>query len=136
MPRLSVWFVRAALLYLALGLTVGGLLLANKGVPLHPLIWRLLPAHVECLLFGWTVQLAFGVAFWILPRWQTQRGEVRPAWAAFVLLNAGIWLVVLASWLELPAWVAAMGRLSEAGAVAAFVLHAWPRVKPWVEEGG
>ncbi len=136
MPRLSAWFVRAALLYLALGFTFGGLLLANKGVPLHPLIWRLLPAHVECLLFGWTVQLAFGVAFWILPRWQTRRGEVRPAWAALILLNAGIWLVVLASWLDLPAWVAAVGRVSEAGAVAAFVLHAWPRVKPWVEEGG
>ena len=136
MPRLSVWFVRAALLYLALGLTFGGLLLANKGVPLHPLTWRLLPAHVECLLFGWTVQLAFGVAFWILPRWQTQRGEVRLAWAAFALLNAGIWLVVLAGWLDFPAWVAAVGRASEACAVAAFVLHAWPRVKPWVEEGG
>lgn len=133
MPRLSAWFVRAALLYLGLGFTFGGLLLANKGVPLHPLTWRLLPAHIEFLLFGWTLQLVFGVAFWILPRWQTQRGDVRPAWAALILVNAGIWLVVLTAWLNWPAWVLPGGRLLEAAAVIAFAVHAWPRIKPWME---
>jgi len=135
MPRLSVWFVRAALIYVALGFTFGALMLANKGVPLHPLIWRLLPSHIEFLLFGWTVQLAFGVAFWILPRWQTSRGDVRPAWAALLLLNSGIWLVAAAGWFNWPAWSMAVGRLLEALAVAAFAWHAWPRVKPWVEDG-
>lgn len=133
MPRLSAWFVRAALLYLALGLTLGMLLLWNKGVPISPNIWRLLPAHIEFLLIGWIVQLALGVAFWILPRWQTQRGEERPAWAAFFLLNLGVWCVVLASWLSLPEWVFSLGRTCEAAAAAAFAVHAWPRVKPWVE---
>ncbi len=133
MPRLSVWFVRAALAYLALGLTLGMLLLWNKGLPFSPYIWQLLPAHIEFLLLGWTVQLAMGVAFWILPRWNTQRGDVRPAWAAFVLLNLGIWLVVLCPWLALPDAVLVAGRSCEAAAVAAFALHAWPRVKPWVE---
>ncbi|MFO7633376.1 MAG: hypothetical protein R6W76_12590 [Caldilinea sp.] len=134
MPRLSAWFVRAALIYLTLGFTFGGLMLANKGIPLHPLLWRLLPAHVEFLLFGWTVQLAFGVAFWILPRWQTLRGDVRPAWVALILLNLGIWLVVLTGWFNWAAWWLVAGRLLEAAAVAVFALHAWPRVKPWVEE--
>ncbi|HRA68121.1 MAG TPA: hypothetical protein PL187_19000 [Caldilinea sp.] len=135
MPRLSAWFVRAALSYLTLGFTFGALMLANKGIPLHPLLWRLLPAHIEFLLFGWTVQLAFGVAFWILPRWQTQRGDLRPAWAAFILLNGGIWLVVLGGWSNGPAWWLAAGRLLEVAAMAAFAVHAWPRVKPWVESG-
>lgn len=134
MPRLSVWFVRAALSYLTIGFTFGALMLANKGIPLDPMLWRLLSAHIDFLLFGWTIQLAFGVAFWILPRWQTQRGDVRPAWAAFVLLNVGIWLIVLTGWLNWPGQWMALGRLCEAAAVAAFVLHAWPRVKPWVEE--
>ena len=135
MPRLSVWFVRAALVYLALGLTFGMLLLWNKGIPLDPQVWRLLPVHIEFLLIGWTVQLALGVAFWILPRWQTQRGDVRPAWLAFILLNFGIWCVVLGGWLALPDWVPALGRVCEAAAAGAFALHAWPRVKPWVESG-
>jgi hypothetical protein len=133
MPRLSAWFVRAALIYLALGFTLGMLLLANKGIPLSPYVWQLLPAHIEFLFIGWTVQLALGVAFWILPRWQTQRGNVRPAWVAFLLLNMGIWCVVLTPWLNLPAWVLSFGRISEAAAAGAFAVHAWPRVKPWVE---
>jgi hypothetical protein len=133
MPRLSAWFVRAALIYLALGFTLGMLLLANKGIQISPYIWQLLPAHIEFLLIGWTVQLALGVAFWILPRWQTQRGNVRPAWVAFFLLNMGIWCVVLTPWLNLPAWVLSLGRVCEAAAAGAFALHAWPRVKPWVE---
>lgn len=133
MPRLSVFYVRTALVYLAAGLTLGALLLWNKGIPLHPVTWRLLPAHIEFLLIGWTVQLALGVAFWILPRWQSARGDERPAWAAFVLLNVGIWLVVLPPWLGLPEFLVTAGRIGEAAAAAAFALHAWPRVKPWVE---
>ena len=46
MPRLSVWFIRSALLYLLLGFTLGGLMLWNKGLPIHPVLWRLLPAHM------------------------------------------------------------------------------------------
>ncbi|HLV45033.1 MAG TPA: hypothetical protein VKY39_08745, partial [Aggregatilineales bacterium] len=63
MPRLSVWMVRASLLYLGLGFTFGALMLANKGVPLHPRLWALLPLHAEMLLVGWAIQLAMGVAF-------------------------------------------------------------------------
>ena len=42
MPRLSVYLVRASLIYLILGFTLGGLLLANKGVMISPLIWAML----------------------------------------------------------------------------------------------
>ena len=59
MPRLSVLFVRTALLYLAMGFTLGALLLMGKGIPAwQPGVWRLLPAHYECLLLGWTLQFA------------------------------------------------------------------------------
>lgn len=130
MPRLSCWFVRAALIYLALGFTLGALMLANKGLPLSPAIWRLLPAHIECLLLGWTVQLIMGIGFWILPRFQGQRGHEAPAWAAFWLLNAGVLLAGFGATLALPGWVIVSGRLAEAAAVAAFAVHAWPRIKP------
>jgi hypothetical protein len=133
MPRLSVWYVRISLLYLAFGFTLGALMLWHKAYPLHPLLWRVLPMHMEILLVGWFVNLALGVAFWILPRWQTQRGDVRPAWAALVLLNLGVWLVALAPWIGGNGATLA-GRTLEALGAAAFALHAWPRVKPWVEQ--
>jgi hypothetical protein len=130
MPRLSTWFIRASLLYLATGFTLGALMLANKGVRLDPLFWRLLPAHIEVLLVGWIAQLAMGVAFWILPRFQSSRGDVRPAWVAFALLNGGLLLVALGTLAGASPWTMLAGRLAEVAAVAAFALNAWPRVKP------
>ncbi len=130
MPRLSCWFVRAALLYLLLGFTFGGLILFHKGVSLHPMVWRLLPIHIEFLLFGWTAQFIMGVGFWIFPRFWRSRGNEKAAWVAFGLLNAGVWLVGVGAALGAPPLIPLLGRLAEVGAVAAFALHAWPRIKP------
>ena len=122
--------VRTAFVYLLLGFTVGALLLANKGVPLHPALWGWLPAHIEFLLMGWIVQLTMGVAFWILPRfWQK---PIRPretlALTAFLLLNLGIWLVVGGTTFQLGRWTLLAGRVVELGAVVAFGVQAWGRV--------
>ena len=132
MPRLSYWCVRGSLLYLALGFTLGGLLLFHKGVPLHPAVWRLVPMHIEFLLLGWTVQLAMGVAFWILPRFLggPGRGHEAAAWLGFALLNVGVLLVGVGWTLGAPALIPFLGRLAEGGAAVAFAVHAWPRVKP------
>lgn len=130
MPRLSRWFIRASLIYLALGFTMGALMLFNKGVLLSVWLWQLLPAHIEFLLLGWTVQLAMGVAFWILPRFGSARGNEKVAWAAFVLLNTGVWIVGAGRLLGLPAWMLFVGRAAETVAAVAFAIHVWPRVKP------
>ena len=130
MPRLSRWFIRAALLYLAAGATIGGLILAHKGIPFYPFVWRLLPLHIEFLLFGWIVQLVMGVGFWIFPRFLRSRGNEKPAWLAFGLLNLGVWLAGVGPSLAVSPLVLLAGRLAEAGAVAAFALHVWPRIKP------
>ena len=133
MPRLTVWMVRTALLHLALGFTLGALLLAQRELALPAGVTRLRPLHAELLLLGWTVQLAMGVAFWILPRFGAgpERGREWPAWLAYLLLNAG----VLAAGLGLAWWgpgpLALLGRVAEALAAAAFAWHAWPRIKPF-----
>ena len=132
MPRLSRIALRFALVYLALGFTFGGLMLFNKGVPLAPWLWRLLPAHMEFLLLGWMAQLALGVGYWILPRFSRgpARGHAASAWLAFGLLNLGVWLAGIGPLLGAPAIIPLLGRLAEAGATVAFAAHAWPRVKP------
>src|SRR6266508_673058 len=68
MPRLSQLMIRTALLWLAIGYSVGGLVLLNKGLSLLPWLCALRAAHIHMLLVGWTVQPACGLAFWILPR--------------------------------------------------------------------
>ncbi len=131
MPRLSVWFVRASLLYLLAGITLGALMLADKGIPFYPAIIAFLPIHIEFLLVGWLIQLAFGVAFWILPRYGTgaPRGNEKLVWAAFVLINAGVLISPLQLWFA-PALIAA--RVLEVAAVLLYILGSWGRVKPMV----
>ena len=130
MPRLSVWFIRAALIYLAGGFTFGMLLLFHKGVPLNPWMWRLLPLHIECVLIGWTVQLAMGVAFWILPRFGLSgRGNETPVWLAYGLINVGVLAVGLEGTLAAPPEITLAGRATELLSVVLFAVHAWPRVK-------
>jgi hypothetical protein len=132
MPRLSVWMVRLSLAHLAMGFTFGSLLLANKGIPFAPAVWSLLPAHMELLLVGWVVQLAMGVAFWILPRFGqgASRGDERLAWLAFGLLNLGVVLIAAQPVIRL-AWLPLAGRLAESGAALLFLLSQWRRVKPF-----
>jgi hypothetical protein len=130
-PRLSVLAVRAALLYLAVGATLGALILWDKGLPLAPGLRRLLPAHREMLLMGWMVQLALGVGVWILPRFSGggPRRRAGLAWAAVVLLNLGILLTGFAGPLGLPLQAVAAGRALELAAALLFVVHLWPRVR-------
>ena len=132
--------MRAALVHLALGFTFGALLSA-RAITLPPDTARLLPAHMEMLLVGWTIQLAMGVGYWILPRLAVAApagsraprglyGNQAPAWAAFVLLNAGVLMVGVAPFGALPGALTAWGRAAELAAALAFGLTAWPRVKP------
>lgn len=131
MPALSALAIRLALLHLAVGLTFGFLMLANKGVPFSGAMWRLLPAHTELLLVGWTVQLAIAVAHWNVPRFRgADFGRLRLANLSLALLNAGVILVAISSIFGGPPALLAVGRILEATALLAFAVYIWPRVRP------
>lgn len=130
MPPISTVVIRLALVHLGLGVAAGGWLLIARGFPSLPTWSWLQPIHLELALLGWTLQLAMGVAYWILPKFPTQpeRGHRAPVVAAFGLLNLGILLagagaVVAADGLLLA------GRLAELGSVVLFATHAVPRIK-------
>lgn len=131
MARVSIWALRLAIVHLMAGFTVGALLLANKGASLLPLAGlsapQLLRVHHHALVFGWTVQLVMGVAYWILPTFgaRTERGREAAMIAALVALNLGVMLAAL-GW-PMAAWGA------QACAALAFAAHAWPRVKAFGE---
>ena len=131
MPRLSVYFIRASLIYAVLGFTAGGLLLANKGIMYLPALWNLLPLHIEFAFMGWMAQLAMGMVFWIAPRFSSDspRGNEKLSWAAFMLLNSGILLAAGQSLLAATGLVFA-GRILELLGLAAFAAGNWKRIKP------
>lgn len=129
MPRLSVWCLRAALLYLGAGFTLGAIMLAAPALDLPGSILRLRPLHAEILLMGWMVQLALGVAYWIMPRFRTgpARGREWPAWVSVLLLNAGLLAAGLGQMFGVRA-VPLAGRAAEALAALTFGIHLWSRV--------
>ena len=131
MPKLSVWMVRASLIHMGIGFLFGALILLHKGIPLYPWLGRLLNPHVELMIFGWTMQLVMGVAFWILPRFGGERhhGNVSLGWWSFGLINGGVLLAASGAWFALGL-VVLVGRLATLGAIALFVLLVWARVKP------
>lgn len=138
MPLVSRFMIRTALLHLALGSTIGGLLLAEKGLGLLPWLWLLRPSHIHLLLVGWTVQLACGVAVWMLPRLNAagDRGNLLLVWVCYGALNGGVALASLHTPLSaalggLPAWPLAVAGLLYALAALAAAGHAWRRVRPF-----
>lgn len=132
MPRVSLWFLRASLLYLALAFTLGALLLWDKGIPLGPPVSLLRPLHVEVALVGWVLQLVMGTAYWIFPRFgmtPAQRGREDLAWIAFGLVNVGLWAAGLTGPLGLAPSVATAGRVAEALAAVFMGVNIWARTR-------
>ena len=122
MPTLSAWSVRAALTWLSVAALLGTLIMSRSALG-HPEWGALIPAHAEMMLVGWMMQLAFGVANWILPRRPEGKGRGAGWVVALVVtaLNAGVILVVLGY--PLP------GRILEAAAAIGFALQAVPRIR-------
>lgn len=125
MPRVCVWYIRAALAYLIVGFAIGAVMLA--GIARAEILYR---AHIEFLLMGWVVQLVLGTALWIFPRFRLgslPHGPLALAWWSFALFNAGIWVVVLGL-------APATGRAVEAMAVALCLANLWKRVRPGLSQ--
>ncbi len=130
MPLLSRWAVRLALIALGAGSTLGALILIQKGLGTLPWAWSGLGAHVELMLIGWMTQFALGVAYWILPRLPgtAPRGNSILAGLAFILLNLGLLLALLASFRPWP-WGLVLSRLLEVLGLLLFGLAVWPRIR-------
>lgn len=127
MPTLSVWALRLALVHLGVGLSVGALMLAHKGVAFLPAgDW--LAVHFHTMLFGWTIQLVIGVGYWILPKFRggSSRGNDTLAIASVMLVNVG---TVVGAVLGLYGAAATVAWAMQAAAAACFAAHIWPRVK-------
>ncbi|MCI0709381.1 MAG: hypothetical protein L0154_04385 [Chloroflexi bacterium] len=130
MPSLSVWMIRLSFLHFLGGYMIASLLLSQKGDPeLLPVdMWQYLFLHVDMLLVGWMVQLSMGVAYWILPRLPgtvTQRGRLRFALAAVILINGGVACFAVVD----SAILVSIGMLMQFAGALAFVHHAVPRVR-------
>ncbi len=137
MPRLTRYFIKTSLVYLAIALALGVVLAARAAFNLPDEFAALSPVFFHLLMVGWAAQLIFGMLFWMLPKHSKEhpRGDERLAWAAYLLLNIGLVLravgeplVALRSDLGLG-WLLGVSALLQLIGGWAFILNAWPRVK-------
>lgn len=137
MPRLTRWYIKTALVYLALALLLAALLALPYNLPLPTYIRIMTPAYFHLFLVGWVTQMIFGVIYWMFPivNRARPRGNEAIGWASFALLNVGLLLRVIGEplvslrpegWFG---WLLALSALLQWLAGLLFVLLAWPRVK-------
>lgn len=129
MPIPSRWMIKASLVYMLVGFSIGALILISKVHPELSTVWSLLTIHIEVSIFGWIIQLTMGTAYWILPRYLTTKSRGNPTLALVMvgMLNLGI-LINVASYLNLlNSSVTVLGRLLEVGAIVLFINLHWNR---------
>lgn len=122
MSEITRNFIKAALIYLAIGVTLGLIMAIGYDWGLVPF---LTPAHAHINLLGWVSMLMFGVAYHIIPRFHGRMlHSDRLAVVHFWLANVGV--VGLA--LSMPyKFIPGMALAGSAYAAAAyiFVYNIW-----------
>lgn len=129
MPLISRLMIKLSLMYLLFGVSLGALMLINKAWFISPILWFVLPIHIEFLIFGWIIQFTLGVAYWILPRFLETKGRGNPklAWSMVLFLNTGILFGAFSGY-GLGSVFALVGRIFEIFAVLLFISLHWKRV--------
>jgi len=134
MPTLTRWFLRAAMVHLVAAFALALFLsLPSSGELVGA--WR--PVYIHLLVLGWASQVIFGVAYWMFPRRTPLDLNAVPwlGWTCFATLNAGLVVrslsepVIAVRASPLAADAAAVAALLQLGAVVAFVVMMWPRVR-------
>jgi hypothetical protein len=138
MDRLSIIMVRGALVWLMLGIVIGGLMLVDRAIPGDWRLW-MTPSHGHILFVGWFLQFALGIAYWLLPRKRSSELPLgyreRVGLAGAVALNAGLACRVLGEPFErtghasnLTLALLAVASILQVVAVGLFIAQLWPRI--------
>ncbi len=127
MPAASAWMVRISLLYLSAGSVAGAVMLSGIFSSAS-----LRFVHTDWMLVGFMLQLAFGVASWILPRTPKRKSTV-PVWAVLIATNVGILIATVGSAMG-DGHVLGLGRVVMVLSAACFAAYIWPRVRSFKEK--
>ncbi len=138
MPVLSRWMIKAALLQLLLFvcLPLFEALLSAQALSHGRWLFWTRPSVIHVFVFGWVLQLIFGVAHWLFPRYSKEfpRGNLGLMWSGFVLLNLSVVLRLLGemlaqdSALDSNYWLA-VSAVSGWFAILCVVINLWRRVR-------
>src|SRR5574340_522645 len=128
MDRISTAFVKAALVWLGLGVALGVCMAVDPAL----IIYR--PAHVHMNLLGFVTMFIFGIAYHVIPRFTGHLlHSTRLAAANWWCSNVGLALMVagfgaLPHWSSWGRWTLAGGGTLAALGAYAFIYNIWRTV--------
>ena len=131
-------YIKTAILFLGVGLTIGGWMMVRRE------LWNMAPssymisAHTHAIFVGFVMLMILGVALWMFPR--PEKGDTRYNPRA---AEGAYWLVTVATAgrvageLARPAvsssalrWAILLCGASQVGGIALFFVNMWPRIRP------
>ena len=137
MPPLVRRYIKTSLVFLVVGLLLGGYLVVAEFVVGRYPPRLFITAHVHLLLVGFMLMIVMGVATWMFPRAARDSGGYRPG-----LAEAVYWVMTISTAIRAAAeltapfvasWslrvLIAAGGLGQIAGAALFVVNMWSRVR-------
>ncbi len=131
-------FIKTGIVFLAIGLTLGGFLLVRReltGAWPHP---HLVSAHTHAVFVGFVMFLICGVALWLFPR--PPKGDTRYLPAR---VEASYWILTVATALRILSeasrawsgatglrWAVVIGGLGQIAGLGVYFWAMWTRIRP------
>jgi heme/copper-type cytochrome/quinol oxidase subunit 1 len=131
-------YLKTAVLFLLVGLALGGWMIARRELAdVHPSSY-LISAHTHAIFVGFVMLMIMGVALWLFPRPEKGDERYRPriAEAAYWLTTVGTAARVVgellrpgvdAGWLR---WGVVLAGVAQSLGIAVFFHTMWSRIRP------
>jgi cbb3-type cytochrome oxidase subunit 1 len=131
-------YLKTAILFLILGLLLGGWMMMRRELASLAPSMYVVSAHTHAILVGFVMMMILGVALWMFPRPAKGDTLYRPALAeaAYWLVAAGTLARVLgelartasgAGWLR---WTVLASGVAQIAGILIFFLNMWSRIRP------
>ncbi len=137
MFTLARYYVKSAILFLVIGLLLGGYMSYRINISGSAVPQSMITAHTHLILVGFVMMLIMGVALWLFPRprekvfYSPLLAEITfyIMFAAILVRSAGEIIdgFILSRWLT---WAIAIGSFGEIIGILLFFINIWNRIKP------
>ena len=130
-------FLKTAILFLGVGLAIGGWMIVQRELAGRPVSAYVTSAHTHAILVGFVMMMILGVALWMFPRPAKGDTRYRPnvAESAYWMLAAGTGVRVAGELLraiyEVPwlRWAVVAAGFAQIAGLLLFFANIWSRIR-------
>ncbi|HWE43703.1 MAG TPA: cbb3-type cytochrome c oxidase subunit I [Gemmatimonadaceae bacterium] len=131
-------YIKTAILFLGVGLALGGWMMVRREMSSVAPSSYIVSAHTHAIFVGFVMMMILGVALWMFPR--PEKGDTRYSPR---VAEGAYWLVTLGTAgriageiarpvIDSPAlrWAILLCGAAQIGGIAIFFVNMWPRIRP------